>query len=581
MDHASQTAAQAPDAERKGTAQNGVVLTYPHFEPHFPREMWTLPKVLEHQAVHRASRPFLQWTDAGERFSYKEVNERVNRLAHGLAAQGIGKGDHVVLFLPNCLEFVLLWFALSKIGAIEVPVGDIQKGAFLQHQLRLSGARTIVTTAALTTRLAEVEGGVPALETCYIVDIEEETDEVTPLSRIKMRPFADLNSDNTANPGVSILPGEIAAVLYTSGTTGWSKGVQMPHSQLYFFAEEDAQLVGLTEDDVYFTGFPFFHGNAQFLTIYPTMIAGAHIVLYRRFSASDFAGRARRSGATVANLLGATMSFICSSPPTPDDREHRLRRIYAAPLAFDLAEEFRSRFGDIEFLDGFGQTEISIVFMTPHGAERPMGASGVLVDQYFEIRIADPETDEEVPEGEVGELLVRHKLPGIISAGYLGTPEKTVEAWRNLWFHTGDAVRRDAQGWYYFVDRVKDALRRRGENISSFEVESVLRTFPAVKECGVVGVKADERAGEDEVMAFLIPAEGQTIDCAALIEWCAARMPAHMVPRYIEIVADLPKTPSEKIKKKDLREIGVTATTWDRLAAGIHLPDEKRRSGSG
>lgn len=556
------------------------VLTYPHFEPHFPRDMWTLPQVLEHQAIHRAQRPFLQWTDTGEVLSYSTVNARVNRIAHGLAAQGIAKGEHVVLFLPNCLEFVLTWFALSKIGAIEVPVGDNQKGTFLQHQLRLSGARTVLTTAALASRLAEVEEDVPLLETCYIVPVEGETDETPKLSRIKTRPFADLDSDNTANPGVSIAPSDIAAVLYTSGTTGWSKGVQMPHSQLYFFAEEDAQLVSLTEDDVYFTGFPFFHGNAQFLTIYPTMIAGAHIVLYPRFSASDFAGRARRSGATVTNLLGATMSFICSSPPTADDRAHRLRRIYAAPLAFDLAEEFRARFGDIEFLDGFGQTEISNVFMTPRGAERPIGASGVLVDQFFDIRIADPETDEEVPDGAVGELLVRHKVPGIISAGYLGMPEKTVEAWRNLWFHTGDAVRRDAQGWYYFVDRVKDALRRRGENISSFEVESVLRTFPAVKECGVVGVKADERAGEDEVMAFLIPAEGQTIDCAALIAWCGERMPAHMVPRYIDIVADLPKTPSEKIKKKDLREIGVTDRTWDRLAAGVTLEGEKIRPGT-
>ena len=262
------------------------------------------------------------------------------------------------------------------------------------------------------------------------------------------------------------------------------------------------------------------------------------------------------------------MSFICAAPPSPDDKAHRLRRIYAAPLAFDLADEFRARFGEMAFMDGFGQTEISNVFMTPQGAKRPEGASGVLVDQFFEVMLADPETDLPVPEGEIGELLVRHKVPGIISAGYLGMPEKTVETWRNLWFHTGDAMRRDAEGWYYFVDRVKDALRRRGENISSFEVESVVRSHPAVEECAVVGVKADERAGEDEVMVFVIPAGGATCDCPDLVRWCQDRMPGHMVPRYIEIVDDLPKTPSEKIKKKDLRERGVTATTWDRMAQG-------------
>jgi crotonobetaine/carnitine-CoA ligase len=365
-------------------------------------------------------------------------------------------------------------------------------------------------------------------------------------------------------------------VLYTSGTTGWSKGVMMPHSQFFFFAEEDVELVGLTEDDVYMTGFPFFHGNAQFLTIYPCLIAGAHCVLYPRFSASDYFGRARRSGATVANLLGATMSFICGTPPTPDDRNHRLRTIYAAPLAFDLAREFTDRFGPIEFVDGFGQTEISNVFMTPRGARRPEGASGVLVDQFFEVMIANPETDEPVEEGQVGELLVRHKRPGIMCSGYLGMPEKTVETWRNLWFHTGDALRRDADGWYYFVDRVKDALRRRGENISSFEVESVIRGHAAIAECAVVGVKADERGGEDEVKACVILAEGHaSLDYADLIAWCDERMPAHMVPRYVEIFDKLPQTPSEKIKKKELREMGVTAATWDRAREGVQIRSER------
>lgn len=545
------------------------VLTYPHFTPHFPRDQWSLPTVLEYQAIHRADRPCIQWTDEGEILTFAEANARVNQLAHGLSGAGIGKGDLVVLYLPNSLEFVLTWWALQKIGAVEVPVGPVQKGAFLAHQLNLSKARTIITCAELLPRLAEVEGEVPNLARCYLMD-----EAASALSRVEVRQFADLWTGNTCNPGVKVGPQDTAAILYTSGTTGWSKGVEMPHSQFYFFAEEDVQLVGLTEDDVYMTSFPFFHGNAQFLTIYPCLIAGAHCVLYPKFSASDYFGRARRSGATVANLIGATMAFICATPPTPEDRDHKIRTIYAAPLAFDLAREFTERFGKIEFVDGFGQTEISNIFQTPRGARRPEGASGVLMDQWFEVKLADPETDEEVPEGEVGELLIRHRYPGTISNGYYAQPDKTVETWRNLWFHTGDAMRRDAEGWYFFVDRVKDALRRRGENISSFEVESVIRTFPGVAEVAVIGVSADEKAGEDEVKACIVMREGQSLDAPALIGWCDVRMGAHMVPRYIEVLETLPQTPSEKIKKKDLRERGITPETWDRTKAGVRLASE-------
>ena len=543
------------------TLRSPDLLTYPHFDPTFPPDMWVLPKILEHQADRRANRPFLSWTDAGTPMTFAEVNRRVNRLAHGFTAAGVGKGDKVVLFLPNSLEFVLLWFALTKIGAVEVPVGEMQKGTFLEHQLRISSARIIVTTPELMSRLAEVEANVEQLETCYLLG---GTTEEGPLTRVNIRSVAALETEDENNPGIEVTPRDEAAVLYTSGTTGMSKGVVMPHSQFYFFAEEDVQLVGLTEDDVYMTGFPFFHGNAQFLTIYPCLVAGAHCVLYPKFSASDYFGRARRSGATVANLLGATMAFICATPPSKNDRNHRLRTIYAAPLAVDLAKLFTDRFGDIEFVDGFGQTEISNIFQTPRGAKRPPGASGVLMDQWFEIRLADPETDEPVAEGEVGELLVRHKVPGTISNGYLGMPEKTVETWRNLWFHTGDALRRDAEGWYYFVDRVKDALRRRGENISSFEVESVVRTHAAIAECAVIGVPADEQAGENEVMACVIVNDGETLDYDDLIAWCEVRMATFMVPRYIEVMEALPQTPSEKIRKKELRERGVTDRTWDR-----------------
>jgi len=541
------------------------MLTFPHFEPHFPRAHWTLPHVLEHQAQHRAQRPFLSWTDAGPALTYAEVNARVNRLAHGMAAFGIARREHVGILLPNCLEFLFAWFALNKLGAVEVAISDAYKGSFLAHPLQLSQSRILITTATLAQRLVDIEDQIP-IETIVLVTEPGADPAVLPpaFRRIRLHRFADLCSDNAENPPDITTPQDPAAVLLTSGTTGPSKGVVMPHSQFYFFAEEDVQLMRLKEDDVYMTGFPLFHGNAQFLTVYPSMIAGAHCVLYPRFSASDWAGRARRSGATVTNLLGATLAFICAQPPSPDDRAHKIRCIYAAPLSTDLAGPFSERFGVREFVDGFGQTEISNVFMTPPGAPRPPGASGVLVDQWFEVRLADPETGEPVPEGQAGELWVRHKHPGIISTEYLGMPDKTIESRRDLWFHTGDALRRDAQGWYYFVDRVKDALRRRGENISSFEVEAVLRSHASVADCAVIGVAADEKAGEDEVMAFIVPREGQVLDYAAISAWCDARMPAFMIPRYFDQLKELPRTPTEKVRKKELRERGVGPQTWDR-----------------
>jgi len=540
------------------------VLTFPHFEPHFPRDQWSLPKILEHQAIARVNRPCLQWTDAGEIHSFSAVNAIANRLARGFQKIGVKKGDFVILFLPNCIEYVFSWFALSKLGAIEVTVGNDYKGAFLRHQANLSKGTIILTTPALAPRLAEIQDELPHIERCILIEDGEPAEEPADFKTITVSPFEALYEDDDTNLGIEVGPRDLSSVLFTSGTTGLSKGVLMSHSHFYFFAEEDVQLTRLTEHDVYSSGFPLFHGNAQFLTVYPSLVAGAHCVLYRRFSASDFFGRIRRSGTTVCNLVGATMAFIVAQPPHPEDRNHKLTRIYAAPLSPDLAEKFIERFGEVTFVDGFGQTEISNIFQTPWGAKRPAGAQGVLMDQFFEVRLVDPETDEDVPEGEVGELLVRNKLPNIITEGYLGMPEKTVETWRNLWFHTGDALKRDANGWYYFVDRVKDALRRRGENISSFEVESVVRSHPAVAECAVVAAKADEVGGEDEVKAFIILNEGANLDYHDLMAWCEARMPVYMVPRYIEVIAELPQTPSQKVQKKALREMGNGPKTWDR-----------------
>jgi crotonobetaine/carnitine-CoA ligase len=272
----------------------------------------------------------------------------------------------------------------------------------------------------------------------------------------------------------------------------------------------------------------------------------------------------RENQVTVTNMIGVMMDFIWKQPPRPDDADNSLRCVYAAPTAFSVLPEFMDRFGVEAFVDAFGLTETCAPIMSPYGEMRPPGSQGLLAGDWFEARLVDPETDAEVPAGAVGELVIRYKHPWTCSLGYYGMPDKTADAWRNLWFHTGDALRRDAEGWYYFVDRYKDTLRRRGENISSYEVEQVILGHPAVAECAVIGVPADVEAGEDEVMAVI--ATTGAVDAAEIWAWCEGRMPGFATPRFIRFVQALPRTPSEKIRKAELRDSGITAGTHDRTA---------------
>ena len=311
---------------------------------------------------------------------------------------------------------------------------------------------------------------------------------------------------------------------------------------------------------------PLFHGNAQFLAAYPALVAGARFVLYSHFSASRWIDQIRQCGATVTNFLGVMMDFVWKQPPRPDDADNHLRCIFAAPTAYSILDEFKARFGVEAFVEVFGLTETSMPILSPYGEDRPPGAAGLAAADWFDVRLVDPDTDEEVPVGELGELAIRTKVPWTCSMGYYNMADKTAEAWRNLWFHTGDGLRRDAEGWYYFVDRLKDALRRRGENISSYEVEQALLSHPQITECAVVAVKADIEAGEDEVMAWLVTSG--PIDMDELWAWADTRMPAFTVPRFIEIVDELPKTPSERVQKVKLRERGISPTTHDRTKQG-------------
>ena len=534
----------------------------PEYTDHRPtfgdRRRWTTPAVLRARAAEHGERTWLEVPSTGEVYTFAETLELAERVGSGLLGRGHRPGDRLVIMAPNSSDHLLAWLGSSMAGMAEVPINTAYRGTFFEHQVSTVAPSAAVVSPDLVDRFVESRDACSSIEVVYVVGApQDELDralgelraagyDAAPFAALRTAPIVEL-------PEVSAQ--DLASVFFTSGTTGLSKGVMMPHAHMHLFADETVSLTRLTEDDTYLSMGPLFHGNSQFLAAYPSLIAGARYVMRERFSASRWLEWVRDSGATVTNFVGVMMDFVWSQAPTDRDAENDLRCIFAAPTA-SYADDFRERFGIDAFVEVFGLTETAMPIMSPYGVERPPGAAGLLVSDWFEVRLVDPETDEEVPVGELGELTVRPKMPFTTCAGYYGMPEKSMEAFRNLWFHTGDGLRRDEDGWYYFVDRLKDAIRRRGENISSYEVEQALLTLEGVEECAVVAVPADQEAGEDEVMVFVVKESGSGIDAAEVWAHADRRLPYFAVPRYVSFLDELPKTPSEKVRKAVLRDTG-------------------------
>ncbi|WP_407038236.1 AMP-binding protein [Halovalidus salilacus] len=534
------------------------------------QEDWLLPRVLEHQAEARADETFLQWETTDRTVTFAETNQIVNRLANGLEEWGIEKGDHVLIMAPNSLEYLYIWFALSKLGAVEVPVNTSYKRDTLAHVANISESTYGFFAEEYVERVAEIEDDFDRLESIAILsdDGEPETDIDVDFD---VRSYGSLESDDESNPDADIAYHDVASIIMTSGTTGPSKAIQKTYSHQYFFAEQCVNLTQLTDDDVYMTGNPLFHSNGQVLVVFPALIVGAKLCLFEKFSASRWVDRLHETGATVCNFLGSMMDFVYQQPEREIDDQNDLRCLFAAPTAYGIQEDFEERYGIEYTTEVIGTTETCMPVMAPYGVERPEGAAGLLLSEYFDVQLVDPETDQPVDIGEMGEYAIRPKIPWIMTPGYLGMPEKTVDALRNGWFHTGDGLRRDEDGWFYFVDRMGDTLRRRGENISTYEVEQPILDHPAVDACAVVGEDAPEEGGEDEVKAWVVTKEDKSVTPRELIEWCDDRMPYFMIPRFLEFIDELPTTENEKIQKAKLREWGNSADTWDRMESDVTI----------
>lgn len=537
---------------------------YRDLKPTFDdRSQWSLPSVLRHQAAVRRDHVWLDAPEEGATWTYAEMLASAERVGRTMLANGAQPGDRVILVAANSSRFVRTWVGSAVAGLVEVPINTAYEHDFLAHQVRTVEARLAVIDDVFAERFVAVSEAARDITKFWVIDTGQQDKAIEVLREAgwDAAPWDELEAD-TPGELPEVHPQDLASVLFTSGTTGPSKGVAMPHAQMYFFADECVSLVRLTPDDAWMALTPLFHGNAQFMAAYPTMVAGARFVVRSRFSASRWVDHLRESRVTVTNFIGVMMDFIWKQDRRADDADNPLRVVFAAPTAASLVQPMKERYGIEAFVEVFGLTETSAPIISPYGEDRPAGAAGLAADEWFDVALVDPETDEEVAVGEIGELVIRPKVPFICSMGYFNMPDKTVEAWRNLWFHTGDALRRDENGWFYFVDRFKDALRRRGENISSYEIETSILSHPAVVETAVIAVPASTEAGEDEVMAYVITQGAVTAE--ELWEHCDSRIPSFAVPRFLRFVEELPKTPSQRVQKAKLRDLGITPDTFDR-----------------
>lgn len=529
----------------------------------------TLPELLARQTARHAGRRLFVAGDT--RWSYADALDMARRWAGQLRAAGVAPGDRVALQCSNRPEFLQVLLGCAWAGAVCVPINTASRGAQLRHMLDNSGATLFVTEpdGRDALRVIEADAGLalPALRGLWLIDAEPEGD-----ARARAFPRAEAEIAEPADlaDAAPVRPGDDLVILYTSGTTGLSKGVRCPHAQFFWWGVHTAELLGLGDGEILLTTLPLFHTNAM-NAFFQALLTGSTLVVEPRFSASGFWQALVEHRATVTYVLGAMVPILLSRPPGAQDRAHRVRIALAPGVPRQFHARFQERFG-FTLLDGYGSTETNFVI----GAMAPEQRAGTMgrVRPGFDARVVD-DADNPLPDGTPGELVLRAREPFAFANGYFAMDDRTVESWRNLWFHTGDRVVRDADGYYTFIDRLKDAIRRRGENVSSFEVEQVLLSHPAVAVAAVFPVRSD--LAEDEVMAALVARDGERIDPVELVGFCAQRMAYFAVPRYIDVVEALPATENGKIQKFKLRERGVGAATWDRERAGVVL----RRPGAG
>jgi carnitine-CoA ligase len=518
-----------------------------------------LGRLLPAQAEHNGDSNWLMVGD--DRYTFAAGHAEVEALAAGLAGLGIGRGDIVALMLENSAEYVFLVLALVRLGAVHVPVNTAFKGEYLRRLLEHASPRLVIVDESLGERLSPVLPGLP-VEHVVVLGAVDAVDLAG-----KALSVEELRNGGGFVPAQDIAYSDTVAILYTSGTTGRAKGAMQSHHYWYTATEAMAAGRDIRDGDIFHLCTPMFHAGAWLLNLYPSLLHGLPVGVESWFSVNDYWDSVRRYGATQLFTLGAMHMWLWNLPATAGDADQPGRVWTAVPLPGELWQPFKDRFGLDGVFSAYGQTEIMPAATADIRREAKPGSAG-WAQPNLELRVVD-EHDVEVTAGETGELVVRPRTPESMFSGYFKMPDETLAAFRNLWYHTGDLVRIDEDGELFFVDRKADYLRRRGENISSLEVEEIIRRHPAVADVAVCGVPAAD--AEDEVKACVVARPDGQIDPVELAGYCADNLPYFAVPRYLEVLEELPRTPTGRVQKFVLRDRGVTDATWDRVAAGFEV----------
>jgi len=519
----------------------------------------TFPGVVAKRAEWTPDRTWIVDITNDASLTFGEAHELFLTWADALRRAGVSRGDRVASMMTNCIERAAAWLGTGWLRAYDVPVNTAFRGYMLEYALANSGTSLLVTQAQFLDRVAEVAGGLPELATVVVVDA---SDAGPPLDggRVRVVTGAELLADATpAHALATPAPHDVATIAYTSGTTGPSKGVLSPWGALILGA---GLLDDLGPDDVMYSPFPMYHMSGMG-TLAQTAYMGGRSVIREGFDTQSFWREVDEHGCTFTLIVPAMAHWLLAQPPSNDDARHSLRHAILSPIIHAFGERFgvtmRTHYGMTEA--GNVTSRRDVTDESPScGRPRP----------GYDVRLVD-ENDYEVPVGEVGELVVRTEQPWWLCIGYWNMPDRTAELWRNGWLHTGDGFRRDEEGNYYFVDRQKDAIRRRGENISSFEVEKIVLQHDAIAECAAIGVETEP--GEQEVKICVVPRSGAEVDPRQLVEFLVPQMPRYMVPRFVEVMDALPKTEATlRVQKVKLREAPFNDATWDREAAGVAVP---------
>lgn len=491
----------------------------------------------------RGENPALAFTNGGS-YTAKELMLGSARLAHVFAQKGTKPGDRIAIIAGNSVEYLWAMFGASWIGACPAGLNVHLRGGTMEHQINNLDPTIIVCENATLEAVEAVLGNDPR-----IMNID--TDPA----------FEALRTGGHNLPTAPIYnskPDDLAMITYTSGTTGLSKGTMYGQEMAIYFCDSSDWMFGYTADDISYSCLPFFHANAIMCSLIPAMRKGAMSVFSPRFSASQFWGEVKKYQATVTSLLGSMVPILMSAPPTDSDADNTLRIAQAVPASKENFYDFQNRFG-IKLFSMYGLSDIGVLVGVPHDIEGRPGKAGIAHPDWEHLIVDDH--GNPVADGEIGELLIRPKKMNILQLGYWRNPEATVKAWKDLWFHTGDYLRRDTDGWFEFIDRKKDAMRRFGENISSYEVELALHKHPAIEEAAVYAVPAE--MSEDEVMACIILKPGHSDMQQDILQHCETELPYFAVPRYYRFVTEMERTPTNKIRKDLLRNTGVNEETWD------------------